>query len=110
MAFPARGLHVPEWAAAGTKEYPVREPRAEWERTVDPARPHLASFSTGPLLSPLSLLPRLCLSSVPEPKGLRLPGWAQPLLPPAVSGSPAQEKEMRGEGLSPSVTLAVRAT
>ena len=30
MEFPAWGLHVPEWAAAGMKESHIRERRAEW--------------------------------------------------------------------------------
>lgn len=64
MRFPAWGLCVPEWAAmTGTKEPPARRPRAEWEGTVDPARPCMLSLSTihFSFLSPFS---HICASLV----------------------------------------------
>lgn len=100
--FPAWGLHVPEWAAGGMKGSPVYGPRAEWEGTLNPARPHLPSFSTG------HLLPHLCFCSSPEPEGPRLPGWALSAAP-SNFWRHAPEKGMRAKRLSIRVTVSVRA-
>lgn len=103
MHFPVPGFRVPEWAAAGTNGPPVHEPRAEWERTVDPARPHLASS----LLAPSS---SSCVSLLVQSQ--KTSGY---LDGPSLCCPQQLLETFLGEGdreerLSPRVPLAITAT
>lgn len=105
MDFPAWGLHVSEWAAAGMKEAHIHERRAEWLTLRGLIWLPLA------LAPPLSLLPCtdmfLLWSRAQRPQVT----WMDTASAASSSfRNPDQEKEMRGERLSPSVSLSIRAT